>query len=100
MKREILENGGRLFYFPNVSMRYSFEGLLSFVPGAKEKDIIVADNSSMERRKILRLCPGGKLAILYLKTVAREKFVPLSDESGQITIKNLNMLKSLLLQLT
>lgn len=96
---QILQKSKAIYYFSGVHMRLSFDGLAALVGTLGVGDILVADNVDMTRRKIYKVLPGEKHAILYLKTTVREKFYPLADESGKISLKNLNMLSTLLLQL-
>lgn len=92
--------GGNLWYFKDVHMRISFDGLSQMV-GNKMKvgDIIVADNVNLTKRKIYRVLARDKAAILYLLTTQKEKFLPLADNDGKITIQNLTLLSESLLQL-
>jgi hypothetical protein len=98
--KSLTKKASTIYYFSNVHMRLSFDGLAALVSAPmKVGDILVADNVDMTRRKIYKVLAGDKHAILYLKTNVREKFYRLADGSGKISIKNLNMLSTLLLQL-
>lgn len=91
--------GGNVWYFKDVHMRISFDGLAGMVKKLNVGDIIVADNSAMTRRKIYRVLARDKAAILYLLTTPKEKFLPLADNDDKISIKNLTLLSEVLLQL-
>lgn len=80
-------------------MRISFDGLAALVKKLSVGDIIVTDSKDMTRRKIYRVLARDKAAILYLLTTPREKFMPLADADGKISIKNLTLLSEVLLQL-
>lgn len=91
--------GGQVWYFKDVHMRISFDGLAVMVGKMQVGDIIVADNTAMTKRKIYRVLAREKAAILYLRTTPKEKFLPLADNDGKISIKNLTLLSEVLLQL-
>jgi hypothetical protein len=100
IETQILKKSNSIYYFSGVHMRLSFDGLAALISAPmKVGDILVADNFDMTRRKIYKVLAGEKHAILYLKTNVREKFYRLADDSGKISIKNLTMISTLLLQL-
>ena len=98
-KKDITSPATCIYYFTSVHMRLSFDGLRALVPPLKIGDILVADNHDLTRRKIYKMLPGDKHAILYLKTSVQEKLHPLANGDGKLTVKNLTMLNQLLLQL-